>query len=73
MQLTAWNYGIVSGLFTGVIEEKLRSDFKIPKEMHISTIIGFGYPLKMLTGRRKNRKSINEFVYYENYGISNLI
>ena len=73
MQLTAWNYGIVSGLFTGIIEEKLRSDFKIPKEMHISTIIGFGYPLKMLTGRRKNRKSINEFVYYENYGIFNLI
>ena len=69
MQLTAWNYRIGSGLYTGIIEEKLRRDFKIPKDMHISIIIGFGYPARMLTGKRKNRKSLDEFVYYENYGI----
>jgi nitroreductase len=73
MQLTAWNYRIGSGLFTGIIEEKLRGDFKIPKDMHISTIIGFGYPVRLLTGKRKNRKPLGEFVSYENYGISNSI
>lgn len=71
MQLTAWNYGIGSGLFTGIIEEKLRRDFKIPNEFHISIIIGFGYPIKKFTGKKKNRKSLNELVYFENYGISN--
>jgi nitroreductase len=72
MQLTAWNYSIGSGLFTGIMEEKLRRDFKIPNEMHISTIIGFGYPIRMLSGKRKNRKPLNEFVYYENYGNNSL-
>ena len=71
MQLTAWNYGIGSGLFTGIIEEKLRRDFKIPNEFHISIITGFGYPIKKFTGKKKNRKSLNELVYFENYGISN--
>lgn len=71
MQLAAWNYGIGSGLFTGIIEEKLRRDFKIPNEFHISIIIGFGYPIKKFTGKKKNRKSLNELVYFENYGISN--
>ena len=73
MQLTAWNYRIGSGLFTGIIEEKLRGDFKIPKDMHISTIIGFGYPVRLFTGKRKNRKPLDQFVSYENYGISNSI
>ncbi len=72
MQLTAWNYSIGSGLFTGIMEEKLRRDFKIPNEMHISTIIGFGYPIRMLSGKRKNRKPLNEFIYYENYGNNSL-
>jgi len=67
MQLTAWSYRIGSGLFTGIMEEKLRRDFKIPNEMYISTIIGFGYPVRVLTGKRKNRKPLKEFVYYENY------
>ena len=67
MQLTAWNYRIGSGLFTGIMEEKLRNDFKIPNDMHISIIIGFGYQRKMLTGKKKNRKPINEFVSYEKY------
>src|ERR671910_450663 len=30
-------------------------------------IIGFGYPRKMLTGKKKNRKPINEFASYEKY------
>jgi nitroreductase len=30
MQLTAWNEGVGSGLFTGIREEKIRKDFQIP-------------------------------------------
>jgi len=68
MQLTAWNYNIGSGLFTGIKEDKLREDFTIPNEFNISTIIGFGYPLKKITGKKKIRKPMNEFIYYEYFG-----
>jgi nitroreductase len=70
MQLTAWNQGVGSGLFTGIREDKLRGDFAIPKELSPSVTIGFGYPARKLTGKRKNRLPINELVYCEKYGNS---
>ena len=70
MQLTAWNQGVGSGLFTGTREEKLRDDFAIPKELSPSVTIGFGYPARKLTGKKKNRLPIHELVYYEKYGNS---
>jgi nitroreductase len=70
MQLTAWNHGIGSGLFTGIREEKLRNDFAIPKELSPTIIIGFGYPARKVTGKRKNRLPLHELVYYEKYGNS---
>lgn len=70
MQLTAWNLGVGSGLFTGIREEKLRSDFAIPRGLSPSVIIGFGYPARKMTGKRKNRLPIDELVYYEKYGNS---
>jgi nitroreductase len=73
MQLTAWNDGVGSGLFTGIMEEKLRSDFGIPKEMSPTIIVGFGYPLNELTGKRKNRLPLYELVYNEKYGNSKAV
>jgi nitroreductase len=70
MQLTAWNQGVGSGLFTGIREDKLRGDFAIPKELSPSVTIGFGYPARKVTGKRKNRLPIHELVYYEKYGNS---
>jgi nitroreductase len=70
MQLTAWNHGIGSGLFTGISEERLRSDFAIPKELSPTIIIGFGYPARKITGKRKDRLPLHELVYYEKYGKS---
>jgi nitroreductase len=70
MQLTAWNQGVGSGLFTGIREDKLRGDFAIPKDLSPSVTIGFGYPARKVTGKRKNRLPIRELVYYEKYGNS---
>jgi nitroreductase len=77
MQLTAWNDGVASGLFTGVREQKLRNDFAIPEELSPTVIIGFGYPPEILNGerkkskeKRKNRLPLHELVYYEKYGNS---
>ena len=68
MQLAAWNYGVGSGLFTGIKQEQLKSDFGIPNELSPTVIAGFGYPAKKLMGKRKNRLSLHELVYYEKYG-----
>ncbi|MDQ4073801.1 MAG: nitroreductase family protein [Thermoproteota archaeon] len=68
MQLAAWNKGIASGIYTGVKEEKLRSDFKIPSYLYISLILGFGYPKKPISGKGKNRLPLEELVYEEVYG-----
>lgn len=68
MQLAAWNRGVASGLFTGVKENDLRRDFEIPNELSITIIVGFGYPARKLTGRKKDRLPIGELVYYGKYG-----
>jgi nitroreductase len=68
MQLAAWNYNVGSGLFTGIKQEQLRSDFGISNELSPTVIAGFGYPARKLVGKRKNRLSLHELVYYEKYG-----
>jgi nitroreductase len=68
MQLTAWNDGVGSGLFTGIILQKLRTDFEIPNNLSPTVIVGFGYPPRKLVGKRKDRLRLEELVYYEKYG-----
>ena len=65
MQLSAWDNGVGSGLYTGIRDEKMRSDFKIPSNLNISAVVGFGFPKNSITGRRKNRKPLNELAYDE--------
>jgi nitroreductase len=67
MQLVAWNYGVASGVYTGVKQEALRSHFNIPKEMNPSMIVGFGYPARKVSGKRKNRKPLGDIVFLGKY------
>jgi nitroreductase len=67
MQITAWGYGIASCIFTGINKEKLRKDFNIPEDLETSVVVGFGYPIKKIKGK-KNRKPLNELVFIEKYG-----
>ena len=71
MQLAAWNYAVGSGIFTGIEEDEFRKDFGIPQELNVSAVIGFGYPIKKLTGKKKDRIPLNVLVQNEKYGISN--
>ena len=73
MQLAAWNQGVGSGLFTGIQEEKLRNDFGIPRELSPTVVLGFGYPARQLTGKRKKRLPLDKLVYYEKYGSSKTV
>jgi len=67
MQLAAWNYGVTSCVFTGIDVDHLRQDFHIPMRMNPTIVVGFGYPLKKITGRMKSRKPIAEIVFLEKY------
>jgi nitroreductase len=67
MQLAAWNFGVASGVFTGIDEPKFRTDFGIPDYMNVSMTVGFGYPEKLLLGR-KSRNKLEDLIYYERFG-----
>ncbi|MGD0688486.1 MAG: nitroreductase family protein [Candidatus Bathyarchaeia archaeon] len=67
MQIAAWNSGVGSCLFTGLNLETLRKDFGIPNDLSPSVVVGFGYPAKKLTGKRKNRKPLSELASLSNY------
>ena len=69
MQLSAWDNGVGSGIYTGIKDEKMRNDFEIPPNLSISAVLGFGFPIKSISGK-KNRKSLNELMYNEVYGNS---
>jgi len=68
MQIAAWNEGVASRLYTGFNDQKMRTDYAIPSNLEITIVIGFGYPAKKITGKRKNRKPIEEIAYLEKYG-----
>ncbi len=67
MQLAAWNYGVASGVFTGIDRRALARDFGIPDELNPSVVIGFGYPAKKISGK-KNRKPLGDLAFQDKYG-----
>jgi nitroreductase len=67
MQLTAWDNGVASCVFTGVKALELRRDFGIPMGIDPTIVVGFGYPKRKLYGR-KDRKPLSEVAYLEMYG-----
>jgi nitroreductase len=67
MQLTAWDRGVASGLYTGVKQPDMRRDFGIPDGLNVTAVVVFGYPKRMLLGR-KNRKPLSELAFLEKFG-----
>jgi len=69
MQLAAWNYGVGSGIFTGLNKERTMKDYAIPAELTPSAVVGFGYPARKIIGK-KNRRPLRELAFSEKYGES---
>ena len=67
MQITAWNFGVAAGVFTGIDKAKLRKDFDIPSNLNPTMVLGFGFPQKKIFGKMK-RKPISELAFQETYG-----
>ena len=68
MQLAAWSQGVVSCIFTGIREDRIQSYFATPNELSPTIVVGFGYPATKVTGKRKNRKPLEEVAFLEKYG-----
>lgn len=67
MQLTAWDQGVASCVFTGIKTRELKRDFGIPEKLNPTIVVGFGYPTRKLLGR-KNRKPLPEIAFLEKFG-----
>lgn len=67
MELTAWDHGVASGVFTGIKAQEFRRDFGIPEDLNATIVVGFGYPARKLLGK-KNRKPLSEVAFLEKFG-----
>jgi len=67
MQLAAWDQGVISGLYTGFKEERMRKDFAIPNELKPTVVIGFGYPTTKIVGN-KNREPLTKLAFVDKCG-----
>ena len=69
MQLVGWENGVGSRLYTikEPDQERAKLSLDIPEEYHLTAVVGFGYPIKKVTGK-KERKEIDEIVSYNKFG-----
>jgi len=67
MQSAAWDQGVISGLYTGFKEDRMRRDFAIPNELKPTVVVGFGYPTMKILGK-KNRRPLSELAFVDKYG-----
>jgi nitroreductase len=67
MELAAWDQGVISGIYTGIKDEKMRKDFAIPSSLKPVVVVGFGYPVKKIVGK-KNRMPLTELASVDKYG-----
>ena len=67
MELAAWDQAVISGIYTGIKDEKMRKDFAIPSALKPVAVVGFGYPVKRIVGK-KNRMPLAELAFIDKYG-----
>jgi len=67
MQLTAWDSGVTSRIYTGIKQPDMRRDFGVPENLNSTAVVGFGYPKHKILGR-KNRLPLSEVAFLEKFG-----
>ena len=67
MQITAWDSGVTSRIYTGIKQPEMKKDFGVPDDLASIAVVGFGYPKKKLIGK-KDRKPLSEIAFLERYG-----
>ncbi len=67
MELTAWDHGVTSRIYTGIKQAEMRRDFGIPDNLNATVVVGFGYPKRKILGR-KSRLPLSEVAFLERFG-----
>jgi len=70
MALTAWELGIGSCWIGAFQEDKVKALLHVPENLRVVSLLTLGYADEQ--PRLKNRKKLNEIIYYQQYGRKNL-
>ena len=68
MSLAAWNEGVGTCWVGAIDRDKVKERLNIPKNLHVLTILPFGYPEEFTVKRKKDRKRLEEVVHWERFG-----
>ncbi|HXG31391.1 MAG TPA: nitroreductase family protein [Thermodesulfobacteriota bacterium] len=68
MALAAWNEGVGSCWIGAIDRDRVKEMLGIPKNLHVLTILPFGYPEEFTVKRKKVRKSPEEVFHWERFG-----
>lgn len=68
MSLAAWNEGVGTCWIGAIDRDKVKERLNIPKNLHVLTVLPFGYPEEFIVKRKKVRKSPNEVFHWEKFG-----
>ena len=69
MALAAWNEGVGTCWIGAIEREKVKEVLNIPRNLHVLTILPFGYPEEFTVKRKKIRKSADEVFHWEKFGM----
>lgn len=67
MALAAWNEGVGSCWIGAIDRDRAKEMLGVPKNLHILTILPFGYPEEFTVKRKKIRKSPEEVFHWEKF------
>ncbi len=67
MELTAWDHGVTSRIYTGIKQAEMKRDFGVPENLNATVVVGFGYPKQKILGR-KNRLPLSDVAFLERFG-----
>src|SRR2546426_10473264 len=67
MELAAWDQGVISGIYTGIKDEKMRKDFAIPSALKPVAVVGGGFSGKKDVGEEEGVPP-PEVGFFDKYG-----
>jgi nitroreductase len=68
MELAGWNEGVGTCWIGSLDRERIKDLLGIPQQLHLLTILPFGYPVEPNAPRRQNKKRPAEVVHWGRFG-----
>lgn len=69
MALAGWSEGVGCCWIGAINRERVKDMLNIPQNLHVLTILPFGYPEQFTVKRKKNRKALGEVAHREKFGV----